>query len=125
MTAPADALRVVMGKVNAVSDGDWLSRLVNEYETAYDCADFLRDHGPAIAQALEDARRYRWLREHCYTSRSDERGFPHAVIAVSLGESKDGKWVEWMHPGHTVGVGVPSLDTAIDAAIAATEAAHD
>lgn len=104
MTNPADALRVVMGKVNAVSDGDWLSRLVNEYETAYDCADFLRDHGPAIAEALEDARRYRFSRE----AMLDEDGPNRAAIIAQ--------------PEPTT---ADEFDTAIDAAIAATEAAHE
>jgi len=27
------------------------------------CADFLRDHGQALVEALADAERYRWIRE--------------------------------------------------------------
>lgn len=70
-----------------------------------------------ITSALDDAERYRWLRDNCYINRPDARETPHAVIAVCVGTFQNG--IGWMHPGHTPGVGVPSLDTAVDTARAA------
>lgn len=70
-----------------------------------------------IASALDDAERYRWLRDNCFINRPDARETPHAVIAVCVGPFQNG--IGWMHPGHTSGVGIPSLDTAVDTARAA------
>ena len=83
----------------------------------------LRTHADALKAVAADARRYRWLRENCYISRCDGREFPHAVIAVCLGPDERGDWINWMHPGHTPGVGVPTLDAAIDAAQGASNEA--
>lgn len=70
-----------------------------------------------IASALDDAERYRWLRDNCYINRLNTRETPHAVIAVCVGAFQNG--IGWMHPGHTPGVGIPSLDAAVDTARAA------
>ena len=69
----------------------------------------------------KDAARYRWLRGNCFINQNDDRDFPHAVIMVQW---FDGKYVCRMHPGHHPGVGIPGLDSAIDAAMA-TQPAGD
>jgi hypothetical protein len=69
---------------------------------------------PTARVDAENLRRYAWLRDNCYINRSDDREFPHAIIRICLG-LQDSKTFAWMYPGHTRGVGVPTLDEAIDA----------
>jgi len=74
----------------------------------------------ANQQGVEkDAARYRWLRDNCFINQNDDRDFPHAVIMVQW---FDGEHVCRMHPGHHPGVGIPGLDSAIDAAMSAQPA---
>lgn len=72
------------------------------------------------AELVRDAMRYRWLRENCLPHMYEHREFAHAVVFVSLGLQPDGK-IHVMQPGTEAHVGIPSLDTAIDTAIAQAE----
>ena len=58
----------------------------------------------------EEAEMFRWMRDNCYQVESMAREVPHVVIRVQWHNEPD---VCWMLPGHTEGVGVPSLDCAI------------
>lgn len=75
-----------------------------------------RRQGKSAQRDRRDAARYRWLRDNCFINTHNDRAKPYAVIHVHL-ESKGG-YDYWVHPGCSPGVGIPSLDTAVDAAIA-------
>lgn len=96
MDKTADALRVVMGEIRVIGDGKYWTSAVTDSKASK----LIADHGPAIAQALEDARRYRWLR-------------------IS---AKNVEWNDWVSysPGYSHN-GPEILDAAIDAAVATTE----
>jgi len=63
-----------------------------------------------LAELRRDAERYRWLRDNCFQTENMSRAHPYAMVQVHLDDSR------YMLPGHNPGVGVPSLDAAIDAA---------
>ena len=77
MTNPSDALRVVVGKVSTVTDGDFLARLASGQQIACDCADFIREHGAALAQALAymDATFDGYAVYNALTDRAKQRTF--------------------------------------------------
>lgn len=64
----------------------------------------------------EDAERYRWLRSNVYPSGFFGRKGPHVVMSVYFGHDAKGNQL-LMHPGKESKVGIPDLDTAIDAAM--------
>lgn len=108
-----------MGIMEKTGRGKWAPSA-----QAQPVVDALRAITAALAnqQGVEkDAARYRWLRDNCFINQNDDRDFPHAVIMVQW---FDGEYVCRMHPGHHPGVGIPGLDSAIDAAMS-TQPAGD
>lgn len=53
----------VLARLGETSEGHYLSRLANGTSIALEAVNLLRDHGPAIRQALLDSERYAWLKE--------------------------------------------------------------
>lgn len=88
-----------------------------EEATAIAASSFIRANGQALSALVKDAERYAWMKANCFPTEYDKRTHPHVIIRVCIGA--DERSVNWMYPGPESRVGIPSLDQAIDAAIAA------